>query len=472
MADRKVHVVSLGCPKARVDTEVMLGLATSRGWSLVGTPEEADAIVVNTCSFLQSAIDESIETIEDMAELREGGRRRLVVTGCLPSRFGPDVAAQLPEADVVLGASDLHRIADALEGKLPERAYITAGASHLYEGIDEERVVTTRGATAFLKLAEGCNRVCTFCIIPGIRGKQRSRPVDVVVAEARRLVAHGVKELVLVAQDLTSYGTDLGRKTALVELVDELERLDGLHWIRLQYAYPWNFTDELIERLGAGGKLIPYVDMPLQHVSERVLKEMRRQTTRGAQRRLVERLRAVPGMVLRTTFITGFPGETEEDFAELMDWVREIRFERLGVFAYSEEPGTPAGERTDQIPEAVREARRDALLEVQQGIHKEHLAAMLGTEVEVLVDGLSEDYEGLLEGRYYGQAPDIDGVVLLALQDPDRDLRPGDLVRAHVTAHDEYDLVGTVRPPRGRGGRRLDRGGAGTLPELSGPEGR
>ncbi len=443
MSQRKVHVVSLGCPKARVDTEVMVGLAQERGWQLVGSAEEADAIVVNTCSFLQSAIDESIETIEEMAEHRARGAK-LVVTGCLPSRFGPDVADQIPEADVLLGSSDLHRIADALDGLLPNRAYIEAGASHLYEGIDQDRVLTTRGASAYLKLAEGCNRTCTFCIIPAIRGKQRSRPIDVVVAEARRLADLGVKELVLVAQDLTSYGTDLGDKRSLVRLIDELEQVEGIAWIRLMYAYPWNFTDELIERLGAGRKLQPYVDMPLQHVSERVLSEMRRNISRGAQRKLLARLREVPGMVLRTTLISGFPGETDADHQELLDWVREVKFDRLGVFAYSEEPGTPAGDRTDQVPLELREARRDEILAVQQAIHRERIEALVGTDVQVLIDGESEAYEGLLEGRYYGQAPDIDGVVLLSIRDPELDLRPGHIVTAHVMAHDDYDLVASV----------------------------
>jgi ribosomal protein S12 methylthiotransferase len=443
MSAKKVHVVSLGCPKARVDTEVMVGLAKARGWELVGSPEESDAIVVNTCSFLQSAIDESIETIEDMAEHRAHGKR-LVVTGCLPSRFGPDVAAQLPEADVVLGSSDLHRIADALDGALPERAYITAGASHLYEGIDDDRLVTTRGASAYLKLAEGCNRTCTFCIIPSIRGKQRSRPIGVVVEEAKRLVDLGMQELVLVAQDLTSYGTDLGDKRSLVRLIDELERIDGLSWVRLMYAYPWNFTDELLDRLRGGSKLVRYVDMPLQHISETVLRDMRRNISRDQQAKLLGRLREIPGMVLRTTFISGFPGETEADHAALADWIREVRFDRVGVFAYSQEPGTPAGDREDQVPEEVREARRDDLLEIQQDIHREKMAAMIGHDVDVLVDGESEAYDGLIEGRYYGQAPDIDGVVILSIRDPDLDLRPGQFVKAHVTAHDDYDLVGTV----------------------------
>ncbi|MCB9682833.1 MAG: 30S ribosomal protein S12 methylthiotransferase RimO [Alphaproteobacteria bacterium] len=444
MSTRKVHVVSLGCPKARVDTEVMVGLAQARGWELVGEADAADAIIVNTCSFLQSAIDESVDVIDEMAVHRAHGAR-LVVTGCLPSRFGNELAAELPDVDTFLGTSDLHRIADALDGTLPDRSYIRQGWSHLYEDTGDARTVTTRGATAFLKLAEGCNRTCTFCIIPSIRGKQRSRPIEVVVDEAKRLADHGIQELVLVAQDLTSYGTDLGDKRSLVRLLDALESVD-VSWIRLMYAYPWNFTDELLDRIATSERIVRYVDMPLQHISSRVLTDMRRNISRDAQARLLDRLRAIPGMVLRSTFITGFPGETDAEFAELKDWIGHVRFDRLGVFAYSQETGTPAGDRVDQVPEEVREERRDELLALQQGIHREKMAEMLGHDVDVLVDGASEDYEGLLEGRYYGQAPDIDGVVLLQIQDPDLELAPGDFVRAHVTAHDDYDLVGTVRP--------------------------
>ena len=443
MGRRKLHVVSLGCPKARVDTEVMLGLAQGAGWELTGEPEDADAIVVNTCSFLQSAIDESVDVIDEMSAYRKEGRK-LVVTGCLPSRFGPDVAAEFPDVDTLLGNSDLHRIVEALEGVLPERAYIEAGRSHLYDGLEDSRQVTTRGASAYLKIAEGCNRTCSFCIIPAIRGTQRSRPIDVVVEEARRLAAAGVREVILVAQDLTSYGVDLGDKGALVKLIDALEEVDGIAWIRLMYAYPWNFSDDLVERFERDNKLIRYVDMPLQHISDRVLRDMKRATARSAQRKLLTKLRAIDGMVIRTTFITGFPGETEEEFAELQAWVEEVGFDRVGAFAYSEEAGTPAGEREDQVPEAVREARRERLLAAQQEVHRGKLAEMLGQDIEVLVDGLSEAYEGLLEGRYYGQAPEIDGVVLLTIPSPDVDLRPGDMVRAHVTAHDDYDLVGRV----------------------------
>ncbi len=444
MARRKVHVVSLGCPKARVDTEVMVGLMNEAGYDLTGEPDDADALVVNTCSFLQSAVDESVQTILELAQLKEKTGKRLVVTGCLPSRYGKDLVDELPEVDTFLGTSDIHRIAAALTGELPERSYIRQGYSHLYEGVEDTRITSTRGATAFLKLAEGCNRTCTFCIIPAIRGKQRSRPIETVVAEAHRLAALGIRELVLVAQDLTSYGTDLGDKRSLVRLLAELEQVDGIDWVRLMYAYPWNFTDELLELVAGSNKILRYVDMPLQHVNARVLKDMRRNISQEAQRRLLKRLRAIDGMVLRTTFITGFPGETDAEFQELLDWTREIRFDRLGVFAYSEEEGTPAGSRTDQVPVEVRESRRDAIMEAQREIHHDNMRGMLGRELEVLVDGASEEHDWVLEGRYYGQAPDIDGSVLLSIDDPELDVRPGKMVRARVSAHADYDLVATV----------------------------
>lgn len=442
---RKVHVVSLGCPKNRVDTEVMVGLAKQGGWELTDDPDAADALVVNTCSFLQSAVKESIDTILELAEQKKTRPgTKLIVTGCLPSRYGDELVTELAEVDTFLGTSDLHRIADALGGTLPDRSYIKQGYSHLYEGIDDTRITTTRGATAFLKLGEGCNRTCTFCIIPAIRGRQRSRPVDVVVAEARRLAGLGIRELVLVAQDLTSYGTDLGDKRSLVTLLRQLEEIDGIGWIRLMYAYPWNFTDELLELIRGSEKVVRYVDMPLQHVSERILTDMRRNIQRDAQKRLLGRLREIDGMVLRTTFITGFPGETDAEFQELVDWTREIAFDRVGVFAYSQEPGTPAGERKDQVPKRVREARRKELLAAQQQIHQQKMAAMVGRELDVLVDGTSEEHDWVLEGRYYGQAPDIDGTVVLSVEDPDAIVLPGRFVRATITAASEYDLVGTV----------------------------
>ena len=446
-APRKVHVVSLGCPKARVDTEVMVGLLDREGWSLSDDPDDADAYLVNTCSFLQSSTEESIETILELAQHKaDKAGRKLIVAGCLPSRYGAELATELPEVDTFLGTSDIHRIAEAVTGSLPDRAYIRHGYSHLYEGTSDARAILSQGATAFLKLAEGCNRTCTFCIIPTIRGKQRSRPVDQVVAEARRLADAGVKEVVLVAQDLTSYGTDLGDKRSLVTLIDALEQIDGLAWIRLMYAYPWNVSDDLLDRFRAGGKLLRYLDMPLQHISDRILKDMRRNVLRDQQRRLLARLREIDGMVLRTTFIAGFPGETDAEHRELCDWLGEVRFDRVGVFAYSEEPGTDAATRTDQVPVHVREARRDHLLEIQQPIHRAHMQALVGTTQRVIVDGPSAEHPWVLSARTGGQAPEIDGEVLLDLDDPTLDVQPGMMVHVEITGAADYDLVGQPLP--------------------------
>jgi len=444
MAQEKVYVVSLGCPKARVDTEVMIGVMKDKGFELVGSAEEADHLVVNTCSFLQSAIDESKDTAAELASYKTRENQRLVVAGCLPSRFGDTLAEEMPHVDTFLGTSDIHRIADALSGELPKRSYIRQGYSHLYEDLDSERMVTTRGATAFLKLAEGCNRTCSFCIIPAIRGKQRSRPIESVVAEAHKLVAKGIQEIVLVAQDLTSYGTDRRDKRSLVKLLDQLEAIPGLRWIRLMYAYPWNFTDELLQRIKDSDKIVRYVDMPLQHINQRILKDMRRNIQRDAQARLLDRLREIPGMVLRTTFIAGYPGETDSEFQELLNWVQHVKFDRVGVFAYSQEKGTLAGERPDQVPEVVRAVRRDTLLEIQKGIHHEKMQALVGTTHQILVDGSSTTYPMLMEGRYYGQAPDIDGTVLLSPGASGVQIRPGEFVNAQITSAMDYDLVATV----------------------------
>lgn len=442
---KTVHVVSLGCPKARVDTEVMIGRMREAGYELTPFPELADAIVVNTCSFLQSAIDESIDTILEMADHKvDGPCKNLIVTGCLPSRFGQELAVELPEVDTFLGTSDLYRIGDALKRELPDRAYIREG-SYLYENEPGAgRFQTTRGASAYLKIAEGCNRTCTFCIIPGIRGKQRSRPIDVVVDEARLLAAQGIKEVVLVAQDLTSYGTDLGDKRSLVQLLRKLEAVPGLEWIRLMYAYPWNFTDELLDIVRNSDKVVRYIDMPLQHINARILKDMRRNVQRDKQADLIRRLRDIDGMVLRTTLITGFPGETDAEFQELADWIQEVEFDRLGVFAYSEEPGTPAAERTDQVEQAVREARRDHIMALQQDIHARKMAAMIGKKLQVLVDGPSEEHPLVLEGRYYGQAPEIDGSVFLSYDDGGRLAMPGEMVHVTIEQAAEYDLLGVV----------------------------
>jgi len=441
---KKVHLVSLGCPKARVDAEMMIGQMQAAGFEHTDDPALADAIVVNTCSFLQSAVDESIDSILAMSDYKTEGRcQNLVVTGCLPSRYGKELADELPEVDLFLGTSDIDKIAAALQRDLPERTYISEG-SFLYDGGNAPRVKSMRGASAYLKVAEGCSRSCTFCIIPKIRGKQRSRSVTEVLGEARLLAAQGIKEVVLIAQDLTSYGVDLGDNRSLITLLEGLETIPGLRWVRLMYAYPWNFTDELLSLIKDSDRVLPYIDMPLQHISDRILKAMRRNVLREKQLELIDKLRAVPGMVLRTTLITGFPGETDAEFQELADWIQDVGFDRVGAFAYSPEPGTPAAEMPDQVDPEVAEARRGALLAIQQGIHEEKMRKMIGERLEVLVDGPSDEHPLVLEGRYYGQAPEIDGVVYLSFEDGGSFVRPGEFVEVEIEDASEYDLVGVV----------------------------
>jgi ribosomal protein S12 methylthiotransferase len=441
---RRVHVVSLGCPKARVDTELMVGLVEGEGAQLTDLPEEADTIVINTCAFLESATQESIDTILEMAEYKTGGQcQKLVVTGCAVQRYGQELVDALPEVDTFLGTNEYPRIAHALAGELPQRAYLSEG-SHLYR-TGAPRMPVTRGATTYLKVAEGCNRTCSFCIIPAIRGRQVSRPVDDVLNEARRLVELGIREVVLIAQDLTSFGVDYGRRDALEELLLGLDRVDGLAWVRLMYCYPWNFTDRLVGILRDAERVVPYVDMPLQHISDRVLTSMRRNVKRREQERLLEKLRAIDGMVLRTTFITGYPGETDAEFRELLDWVRDVEFDRVGCFTYSLEPGTRAAELDAQVPEKVKEARRDELMRVQQEISLRRNRSLVGRTLDVLVDGVSEEHQLVLEGRHYGQAPEVDGVVYLSFEDDARLVRPGELVSVEIVDAAEYDLVGAVR---------------------------
>ena len=441
---KRVHVVSLGCPKNRVDSELMLGLMRGQGYQIVDSPESADVLVVNTCAFIESAKRESIDTILDLAEYKaRGSAERLIVTGCMAQRYGDELAAEMPEVDTFLGTNEFKRINGAIEGSLPDRKYISVGSA-LYTA-DEDRINTVRGGTAYLKISEGCNRSCSFCIIPRIRGKQVSRPIDDLVREARLLAASGVKELSLIAQDLTSYGVDFGDRAALESLLLALDRVDGIEWIRLHYAYPWNFTDRLIEIIATSNKVLPYVDMPLQHISDRVLKAMQRNVKRDAQRELLRRLREVDGMVLRTVFITGFPGETDAEFEELLDWVEEVEFDRVGVFAYSPEENTAAFDMPDHVPTEVAEERRDRLMELQQGISRRKNHALIGKELRVLVDGASEEHELVLEGRHYGQALDIDGVVYLSFDDGARVVTPGSFVTVEIDDASEYDLVGVVR---------------------------
>ena len=431
-----VHFHSLGCPKNLLDTEVMLGTLASAGFALAEQLEDADVAVVNTCAFIESAREESVKAILEVAELRESGRlRALVVTGCLPQRYGADLAKELPEVDAFLGTSAFPEIARVLDDALAGRGrgvYVEAGRTHLYDDASP-RLLTGPGHSAYAKIAEGCDRVCTFCAIPGIRGRFQSRRLDSLLAEARALAASGVRELNLVAQDSTSWGKDLPAipgvgRPKLHDLLRALDGVDGLDWIRLLYVYPSAVTDELIDTLAGAKRVLPYVDVPLQHASDRMLERMKRGSTAERQRGLVAKLRErIPGVTLRTTFIVGFPGETEEDFAELLEFVAESRFDRVGIFRYSDEEGTAALALDGKVPRALARERYRRLAKLQAGIQAEKLGALVGSEARVLVDVAIG--AGRARGRLASQAPEIDGVVFLR----GAALAPGQLVPARIT---------------------------------------
>lgn len=447
---KKVHMVSLGCPKNRVDSEVMVGLIQDEGeFEMVADVDQADIVVVNTCGFIEAAKEESVDTIMEMVGRKNSGALdRVVVSGCLSQRYSGELEAEIPELDAILGTKTFTAINQALKGELAEKTYVQPGSFIMDHEV--ARTNTIRGGTAYLKIAEGCSRNCSFCIIPTIRGPQRSRTIDDVVAEAQRLGRSGVNEIILVAQDMTSYGIDLDPRENRDYLVRLLRRLEAeateVDWVRLLYMYPWNFTDELLEMFATSDRILPYIDMPLQHISSRLLKSMRRNIKRERQRELIARIRDVDDMVLRTTFIVGYPGETEEDFQELYDWVAEVEFDRVGVFTYSPEQGTKAAELGDQLPEHVKEERREALMLLQSEISRKKNEAWVGDVTDVIVDGISEEHELVFEGRHYGQAPEIDGVTYLSFEHGGDYPTPGDIVEVQIDQATEYDLMGIVIP--------------------------
>lgn len=447
---KKVHMVSLGCPKNRVDSEVMVGLIQEdETFEMVSDADKADIVVVNTCGFIDSAKQESIDTILEMVEMKNTGKLdKVVVTGCLAQRYSGDLETEIPEVDAILGTKTFTSINRALHGTLDQKTYIEPGSFLMSHEV--ARTNTVRGGTAYLKIAEGCSRNCSFCIIPKIRGTQVSRTIDDVVQEARMLGSQGVNEVILVAQDMTSYGIDLDPKNNRDYLLRLLNRLEEeateLEWVRLLYMYPWNFTDDLIDLFSSSERLVPYVDMPLQHISAHLLKSMKRNIQREKQMRLIERLRTIDDLVLRTTFITGYPGERDEDFQELYDWIAEVEFDRVGIFTFSPEENTHAATLPDQVEEHVKHERRDALMALQQDISLKKNQAWIGDTVQVIVDGVSEEHDFVLEGRHYGQAPEIDGVVYLSFEHGGEIPTPGDFVDVQIQDATAYDLLGTVIP--------------------------
>jgi ribosomal protein S12 methylthiotransferase len=426
----------------------MLGQVQAAGHALVEAPEDADVIVVNTCAFIDAAKEESIDTILELAEFKKSSARQLVVTGCLAQRYAGELATDIPEIDHILGSSDYPTLAKVLaprgnRKKLP-LAHVTETPAYIHDH-DSPRVRIGARHTAYVKIAEGCDRPCSFCIIPKLRGPQRSRSIDDVVAEVAQLGKEGVREVNLIAQDLTRYGADAGSdpttRATLARLLRALGRVDGIDWIRLHYTFPSAFDDELIDAIAEEPKVVKYVDVPLQHISDPMLKRMRRGHSARVTRELVAKLRArIDGLVLRTTFIVGHPGETDGEFEELCAFVADSRFDRAGAFTYSIEPGTVSAMLPHRVDPEVAVARQERLMELQRQISRARHEAMVGRELEVLVDGVSSESEYLLEGRWYGQAPGIDGMVYLA----DGQVPAGSLVRARVTQASDYDLAATL----------------------------
>lgn len=439
----KVLFVSLGCDKNLVDSEEMLGLLKANGYFLTDDEAEADAVVINTCCFINDAKDESIQTILEMAELKKAGRiRALIVTGCLAQRYRREIMDEIPEVDGVIGTSAYDSIVSVLNKALDGGTSMEiAPLDRLPEiSVSTKRVVTTGGYSSYLKIAEGCDKHCTYCIIPSLRGRYRSIPMERLLNDAKELAAQGVRELILVAQETTVYGRDIYGKKMLPELLKRLCEIEGLRWIRVLYCYPEEITEELIEVIASEEKICHYLDIPIQHANDEVLKRMGRRTNQAELRSVIGRLRErIPDIALRTTLIAGFPGETEEQHEEMLDFVDEMEFERLGVFPYSAEEGTPAAEFPNQVDEDVKSERRDALMELQQEIAFSHSEDMVGRELTVLIEGyLPEDR--VYVGRTYMDAPGVDGSIFVTSEE---ELLSGDFIKAEVTGASGYDLVGS-----------------------------
>lgn len=436
----KILFISLGCDKNLVDTEVMLGLLASKGYQMTDDETEADIIVINTCCFIHDAKEESIENILEMAKYKQDGKlKALVVTGCLAQRYRQEILDEIPEVDVVLGVTAYDKILDAVEEALKGKSEVILEDTDALPLVDTKRLVTTGGHYAYLKIAEGCDKHCTYCIIPKIRGNFRSVPMERLVEEAENLADQGVKELILVAQETTLYGKDLYGEKILPELLRRLCRISGLYWIRILYCYPEEITPELIQVMKEEKKICHYLDLPIQHASDEVLKRMGRRTSKAKLIDIIGRLRReIPDICLRTTLITGFPGETQKQHEELMEFVDEMEFDRLGVFTYSAEEDTPAAAMPGQIDEEVKLDRQAELMELQQEIAFDNAEHMVGREVLVMVEGKVAD-ENAYVGRTYRDAPNVDGLIFI---NTDAELLSGDFAKVKVTGAVDYDLIG------------------------------
>jgi ribosomal protein S12 methylthiotransferase len=453
----KIGMVSLGCPKNLVDSEVMLGLAQQAGHELTRDAADADVLVVNTCAFIDKAKQESVDAILEMAELKKTGRcTKLVVAGCMAERYRDELKAQIPEIDAVIGTGEVPEIVNAIGGqavtipllrsngeRIPTRAQRLEPRdlpTYIYDA-ETPRLLATPRHYAYVKIAEGCDYKCAFCIIPKLRGNYRSRSADSIVREATALAERGVKELLLISQDTTFYGIDRGERGALADLLRRLNRVDGLEWIRLLYLYPTTITDDVLDAIAESEKVCRYIDLPLQHASDTVLKRMKRPGTRATYERLLDRIRQrLPGATLRTTFIVGFPGESEQDFGELQSFVETMKFDHLGVFTYSHEEGTSARDLEDDVPFRTKRSRQAKLMRAQKRMVQRAQKARVGSRARLLVDGPAAEHELVLRGRLQGQAPDIDPMVYLTDCDP-AEFTPGTMIDVEIVGHREYDLI-------------------------------
>lgn len=446
--NKKVHFISLGCPKNLVDSEIMAGTLMKDGYQVVGEADQADTVIVNTCGFIEDSKKESIQRILDMSDLKQEGKiKKVVVAGCLTQRYKEELVEGLPEADLFVGSGEFQNIAKILKNS--EQGESQKTFFNLPTYLQEEatpRVNSQPGHRAYLKISEGCMKRCAFCAIPLIRGNLQSRSIDAIVAEAQQLVAGGVKELIIISHDFTDYGWDIRkkdptRKESPVELLKALDAVEGLQWIRLMYLYPDGITQEMVQVIKNSKKIVKYFDMPLQHVNDAVLKSMNRKMTRDEIETALMNIREhLPDAVIRTQFIVGFPGETDEQFEELLGFIAEQQFDRVGCFKYSPEENTPGGRMENQVDEETKQYRHDAVMEIQQNISREKHRDFIGKTIDVVVEGFSEETDLLLQGRFWGQAPDIDGVVLIN----DGQAEVGDMVKVHITDSMEYDLVGEI----------------------------
>ena len=437
----KILFISLGCDKNLVDSEMMMGLLRDKGYEFTDDEALADVIVINTCGFINDAKEESINTIISMAEYKEHNLKALIVTGCLAERYKDEILDELPEIDAIIGTTAFDTIVDVIDDVLANKKHNEFADINSLCRPNVDRIITTGGYYSYLKIAEGCNKKCTYCSIPFIRGKYRSVPMEDLIKEAKYLADNGIKELILVAQETSVYGIDLYGEKRLPMLLNKLCEVKGIEWIRLLYCYPEEITDELIETIKAQPKICHYIDMPIQHASDNILKRMGRWTNKEALISVINRLRnAIPDMCIRTTLITGFPGETLEDHEELMEFVDEMEFDRLGVFTYSQEEDTAAAGFDNQVEEEVKLTRRDELMELQQEISMDKAQGLIGRTMEVIIEGVATD-EDVYVGRTYMDAPGVDGYIFIKSEE---ELMSGDFAKVKVTGAMEYDLIGEL----------------------------